>query len=81
MAGRDQGGERKRTTDEVSKQMRWRQNRGASLTPGSVQGDPAYCLDGVRHKGGATLIQALAWDLGTCRLDGKGETQVEDPQG
>jgi hypothetical protein len=26
-----------------------------------------------------TLTQALVWNLGTCRLDGKGETQVGGP--
>jgi hypothetical protein len=33
-----------------------------------------------RHKGGANLIQALVWNVGTCRPDVKGEIQVEDPQ-
>ena len=42
---------------------------------------PVYCLGGVRHRGGVTLIQAFVWNVGTCRLDGKGETQVEDPLG
>ena len=53
----------------------------ASLTPGQAQGKPADCLGGVRHKGGVTLIQALGRNVGTCRPDVKGETQVEDPQG
>ena len=51
----------------------------ANLTPGQVQGGPAYCLDGIRHKGGVNLIQALVWNVGSCRPDVKGETQVEDP--
>ena len=42
---------------------------------------PAYCPSGLRCKGGVTLIQAFARNLGTCRSDGKGEAQVEDPQG
>ena len=42
---------------------------------------PAYCPSGLRCKGGVNLIQAFAWDLGTCRSDDKGEAQVEDPQG
>jgi len=25
-------------------------------------------------------MQASAWNVGTCRLDGKGAIQVEDPQ-
>jgi hypothetical protein len=51
----------------------------ADCTLGLVQGKLAYCLSGVRHKDGATLIQALVWNVGTCRSDDKGETQVEEP--
>jgi hypothetical protein len=51
----------------------------ASLTPGQTQGEPAYCLGGVRHKGGVNLIQAFVRNVGSCRPDVKGETQVEDP--
>ena len=53
----------------------------AYITPGQIQGIPAYCLGGFRHKGGVNLIQALLRNVGTCRPDVKGETQVEDPQG
>jgi hypothetical protein len=52
----------------------------AYTTPGKVQGKPVYCLDGIRHKGGVNLSQALVWNVGTCRSDDKGEIQVEDPQ-
>ena len=78
MSGEDQGDERKRTIDEVSK-TEMTSKRVASRTPGSVQGKPAYCLNGVRHKDGVTLTQALVWNVGTCRSDGKGETRVEEP--
>jgi hypothetical protein len=78
VSGEDQGDERKRTIDEVSK-IEMTSKRAASRTPGLVQGKPAYCLSGVRHKDGVTLIQALVWNVGTCRSDDKGETQVEDP--
>lgn len=44
-------------------------------------GEPVYCLGGLRCRGGVTLLQAFARNLGTCRFDGKGETQVEDPRG
>jgi hypothetical protein len=81
LAGKDQGDERKQTSDEVSKLLRRRQNWGVSEIPGLAQGEPVYCLGGVRHKGGVNLIQAFAWNLGTCRPDVKGETQVEDPRG
>ena len=42
-------------------------------------GEPADCPSGVRHKSGVTLIQALVWNVGTCRPDGKGETQMRRP--
>ena len=47
--------------------------------PGEVREKPAYCLGGVRHKGSANLNQALVWNVGTCRPDDKGETQVRGP--
>jgi len=52
---------------------------GTFTTPGKVQEEPAYCLGGVRHKGSANLIQALVWNVGTCRSDDKGETQSGGP--
>ena len=64
MSGEDQGDERKRTIDEVSK-IEMTSKRVDSRTPGSVQGKPAYCLSGVRHKDGVTLTQALVWNVGT----------------
>jgi len=39
---------------------------------------PVYCLGGIRHKGGANLIQAFVGNVGTCRSDDKGEIQVEE---
>jgi hypothetical protein len=42
---------------------------------------PAYWLGGVRYEGGVSVVQALVRNVGTCRLDGKGEIQAEDPQG
>jgi len=46
--------------------------------PERVQGEPVYCLDDIRHKGSANLIQALVWNVGTCRPDDKGEIQEEE---
>ena len=40
---------------------------------------PADWLDGVRCRGGVTLYQALVGNVGTCRLDAKGEVQVVNP--
>jgi hypothetical protein len=54
---------------------------GRVVFPGPVQGETAACLDDTRHKGGVTLSQALVRNVGTCRLDAKGEIQVADPQG
>jgi hypothetical protein len=34
-----------------------------------------------RHKDGVIPVQGLVRNMGTYRLDGKGEIQVEDPQG
>lgn len=53
----------------------------SNFTPGGVQRKPAYRLVGVRHIGGANLVRALMWNVGTCRPDVKGGTQAEDPQG
>jgi len=43
VSGEDQGDERKRTIDEVSK-TEVTSKLVASRTPGLVQGEPAYCL-------------------------------------
>jgi hypothetical protein len=50
-----------------------------SLARDKSRGRPVYCLGGVRHRGGVTLVQAFVRNVGTCRPDGKGEAQVEDP--
>jgi hypothetical protein len=76
---------RVRETSASEPLMRCRKLRTTSklvaiITPGQIQGIPAYCLGGVRHKGGVNLIQALLRNVGTCRSDAKGEAQVEAPQ-
>ena len=50
-----------------------------SLAWDKVGEAPVYCLGGGRHKGGANLVQALVWNVGTCRLDVKGKTQMGSP--
>jgi hypothetical protein len=50
-----------------------------SLARDGVWGMPACCPGGDRHEGGASPAQALVWNVGTYRLDAKGEPQVEDP--
>ncbi len=55
--------------------------QGAFSIPGLVRREPVYCLSGSRHKGGVNMIWAFVWNVETCRSDGKGEIQVEAPQG
>ena len=31
-----------------------------------LRGRPAFCRSGVRHRGGVNLVEALAWNVGTC---------------
>lgn len=52
---------------------------GKSLTRDESGGRPDCCPGGIRHEGGVTLDQALAWNVGTWRLDAKGEVQVGGP--
>jgi hypothetical protein len=76
-----------RETSNSEPLMRHRKDRGEVETEllyrvqDKVWGRPAYCPSDLRCKGGVNLIQAFARNLGTCRFDDKGETQVEDPQG
>ena len=42
---------------------------------------PADGPSGDRHKGGASLAQALVRNVGTSRPDAKGDLQAADPQG
>jgi hypothetical protein len=44
-----------------------------------IQRVPVYWLGGVRCGIGVTLFQALFGNVGTCRLDVKGEVQVVNP--
>jgi len=75
MSGEVQGGERKRTTDEVSKTSNGDVETGRlTLLQDKSRGEPVYCLGGVRHRGGANLNQASVRNVGTCRSDDKGET-------
>lgn len=54
---------------------------GRVVSLGRARGTPAYCPSGARHRGGVNLDQAVVWNVGTFRLDAKGEIQVEDPRG
>ena len=57
------------------------ETRLQSLAWDAVKAGPAYGLDDDRRKGGASSVQALAGNVGTCRHDAKGDAQVEDPRG
>jgi len=51
---------------------------GLSKPQDKLKGNLFYCLGGIRHRGSANLIQALVWNVGTCRPDDKGEIQMEE---
>jgi len=51
---------------------------GLKTYPGSIQREPVYRLDGVRHEGGVNLAQAFVRNGRTCRSDAKGETQAQN---
>jgi hypothetical protein len=50
-----------------------------SLARDEARGVPADCPSGDRHEGGVSPAQALVRNVGTSRLDAKGELQVVDP--
>jgi hypothetical protein len=54
---------------------------GRVVGPGGVHEKPVACVGGTRHRGGVTLDRALVWNVGTCRLDEKGEIQGEALRG
>ena len=49
--------------------FQWRRNRAKTWALGQVWGKSVDCPDGVRHVGGASLVRALARNVGTCRPD------------
>jgi hypothetical protein len=52
---------------------------GMSLTRDESGGWPDCRPDGIRHEGGVTPHLAFAWNVGTCRLDAKGDIQMGSP--
>ena len=44
-----------------------------------ARGEPVDCPSDGRHESGVSSAQALVWNVGTCRLDAKGDLQVVDP--
>jgi len=55
------------------------ETRLQSLAWDAAQGVPVYCLSGGRPEGGVSPVQALVRNAGTCRLDAKGDPQVDAP--
>ena len=51
-----------------------------SLVRDAAREMPADCSSDGRHEGGASPVQALVWNVGTNRPDGRGEIQVVDPR-
>src|SRR6266481_6219473 len=49
------------------------------LARDQARGTPVSCPSGDRHEGGASSAQALVRNVGTYRLDVKGDPQVVDP--
>lgn len=45
---------------------------GSVVDPGQIQTIPVYGLGGVWCRGCMSLIQALLWNVGTCRFNVKG---------
>ncbi len=61
------------------KRMDGVKTRGWSLTWDKSGGKPAYCPDGVRHKGGVNMVLALVWNVGTYPLMLREKHKWEDP--
>ena len=55
------------------------ETRLQSLAWDKARRKPVDCPSGDRHEGGVSSVQALVRNVGTCRLDAKGELQVVDP--
>ena len=49
------------------------------LARDQARGMPVDCPSDDRHQGGVSPAQALVRNVGTSRLDAKGELQAEDP--
>ncbi len=56
------------------------QNQGLDVTLGKIRRTPEFWSGGIRHRGGVTFVQALVWNLGSCRSDAKGAGQAETLQ-
>jgi hypothetical protein len=57
------------------------ETRLLSLVWDKARKAPVYWPSGDRHEDGVIPVQGLVRNVGTCRLDAKGEIQVEVPRG
>ena len=81
-SGKNQGDERKRTIDEVSKSGDVVKTGDSSRSSGRARKRPAYCPGGGRHKDGMNLIQAFARNVGCagrslCYLAGESPVRLK----
>ena len=77
----DWRGERKRTTDEASKEIQMASKPERPTSPGRAWWQPAYWPCGVRGTSGVTPIWALVRNLRTCVAIAREKAQAVDPQG
>ena len=68
-SGGNQGDERKRTIDEVSKSGDVVKTGDSSRSAGGVRRIPAYCPGGVRHKDGMTSVPMIAFCLNGGKIE------------
>jgi hypothetical protein len=51
--------------------------RKRTILQDDLRGETEFWRKGIRHIGGATLVQARLRNVGTCRCDDKGEFQAK----
>jgi hypothetical protein len=67
-SGMGQEDQRERSTDDVSKSALDDIEAGRPTQPGMSLAGVLLIGGGVRHGGGVSLVRALVWNVGTCRL-------------
>ena len=62
-------GERKRTAEDASRGTLTMPKPRKQNDSGQAWGEPACCPGGIRRIGGASPVQAPAWNVGSCDPD------------
>jgi hypothetical protein len=62
-------GERERTADDASRVTLTMPKPRKQNDSGQAWEEPACCPGGIRRIGGASPVQALAWNVGSCDPD------------